>query len=154
MIDLITHLEQLDFAIDGELSQDLILQSFSNSSQFVINYHMNKLNISLSEWLNMLKIVESHFKGEKAPVLLVDKINKKKDKKDFKKKINSKVSIFKRKVKKVSAKGTCYHYRKDGQWKKNCKEYLVTVKHKEANIAKDLYMIQTNLSLNTSILDS
>ena len=41
---------------------------------------MNKLNISLSELLNMLKIVESHFKGVKVPVILVDKINKKKGK--------------------------------------------------------------------------
>ena len=46
---------------------------------------MNKLNISLSELLNILKIVESHFKSEKAPVLLVDKINKKKGKKCSKK---------------------------------------------------------------------
>ena len=53
--------------MDGELSQDLILQSLPSSfSQFVINYHMNKLNISLLELLNMLKIAESHFKGKKA----------------------------------------------------------------------------------------
>ena len=70
--------------MDGELSQDLILQSLSDFfSQFVINYHMNKLNISLSELLNMLIIVENHFKGEKASILLDDKINKKKDKKGF-----------------------------------------------------------------------
>ena len=144
MIDLITRLGQLDFAIDGELRQDLILQSLSNSfSHFVINYHMNKLNISLSELLNMLKIVERHFKGEKAQVLHVDKISKKKAKKGSNKKINIKASIFKKKVKKVSAKGTCYQCGKEGHWKKNCKEYLTTVK--SANIAKDLYMIQTNL---------
>ena len=58
MIDLITRLGQLGFAMDGELSQDLILQSLPDSfSQFVINYHMNKLNISLSKLLNMLKTV-------------------------------------------------------------------------------------------------
>ena len=67
MIDLITHVGQLDFTMHGELSQDLILQSLPDSfSQFVINYHMNKLNISLPELLNMLKIAKSHFKGEKA----------------------------------------------------------------------------------------
>ena len=59
MIDLITHLGQLGFSMDGELSQNLILQSLSNSfSQFIINYHMNKLNISLPELLNMLKMKE------------------------------------------------------------------------------------------------
>ena len=39
---------------------------------------MYKLNTSLPELLNILKIVESHFKSEKAHVLLIDKISKKK----------------------------------------------------------------------------
>ena len=51
---------------------------------------MNKLNISLLELLNMLKATESYFKGEKAPVLLVNKISKKKGKKGSKKKLNPK----------------------------------------------------------------
>ena len=58
----------------------------------------------------MLKTAESHFKGEKAPVLLIDKINKKKSKKGSKKKMNPKASISKKKAKKISIKGTCYHY--------------------------------------------
>ena len=98
--------------MDSELSHDLILQSLSDSfSQFVINYHMNKLNTSLPKLLNILKIAENHFKGEKTLVLLVDKINKKKDKKDSKKKMNPKAGISK---KKISAKGTCYHCGKKG----------------------------------------
>ena len=101
---------------------------------------MNKLNINLPVLLNMLKIAESHFKGEKAPVLLVDKISKKKAKKGSKKKINPKAGIFKKKAKKVSTKGTCYHCGKEGHWKRNCKEYLATIK--PTNIAKGLYMIQ------------
>ena len=153
MIDLIIHLEQLGFTMDGELSQDLILQSLPDSfSQFVINYHMNKLNISLSELLNMLKTAESHFKCEKAQVLDVDKINKKKAKKDFKKKLNPKAGISKKKVKKISAKGTCYHCGKEDYQKRNCKKYLATMK--PVNIAKDLYMIQTNLSLSISFSNS
>ena len=48
VIDLITRLGQLGFVMDGELNQDLILQSLPESfSQFVLNYHMNKLNSSL-----------------------------------------------------------------------------------------------------------
>ena len=100
----------------------------------------------------MLKIVENHFKGKKVLVLLIDKINKKKCKKSSKKKLNPKADIFKKKAKKVFAKGTCYHCGKDRHWKRNCKEYLATVK--QTNVAKNLYMIQTNLSLSTLILDS
>ena len=88
MIDLITRLGQLGFTMDGELSQDLILQSLSDFfSQFVVNFHISKLNISLPKQLNILKIAESHFKDEKALVLLVDKISKKKGKKGSKKKV-------------------------------------------------------------------
>ena len=133
--------------MDCELSQDLILQSLPDFfSQFVINYHMNKLNISLPKLLNMLKIAESHFKNEKTQVLHIDKISKK-TKKDFKKKLNPKAGISKKKAKKISTKGTCYICGKEGHWKRNCKEYLAIVK--SANIAKGLYIIQTNLSLST-----
>ena len=77
---------------------------------------MNKLNTSLSELLNMLKTAESHFKREKAPVLLINKISKKKMgyKGSNKKKVNSKASIFKKKAKSVSTKGICFHCGKDG----------------------------------------
>ena len=74
MIDLIIRLGQLGFTMDVELSQDLILQSLPKFfSQFVVNYHMNKLDIFLPELLNILKIAENHIKGEKGPLLMVDK---------------------------------------------------------------------------------
>ena len=47
-----------------------------------MNYHINKLNTSLPELLNILKIAESHIKKENAPLLLVGKTSKKKS--DFK----------------------------------------------------------------------
>ena len=76
---------------------------------------MNKLNTSLPELLNMLKTVESHFKGEKASVLLI--VSKKKAGNkglNKKKKINSKASISKKKVKSISAKGIYFYYGKKG----------------------------------------
>ena len=95
LIDLITRLGQLDFHMDGEFSQDLILQSLPDSSKFVINYHMNKLDTSLPKLLNMLKVAETHIKGEKGTVFLMNK--KKTDKKGSKRKLNPKSSTFKKK---------------------------------------------------------
>ena len=77
--DLITRLSQLGFMMDGELSQDLILQSLSKLfSQFVVNFHMNKLSASLPKLLNMLKIVVIHIKKDKAPIFFIGKTSKKK----------------------------------------------------------------------------
>ena len=83
--------------MDGELNQDLVLQPLSDSfSQFVMNYHMNKLNLSLLELLNMLKTVEDHFKGDKANhLLLVDGKKKEIMKKGSKRKLNPNKSIKK-----------------------------------------------------------
>jgi hypothetical protein len=53
MIGYIKKLGQLGFVMDHELSVDLVLQSLSqNFLQFIMNYHMNKLDSTL---LNMLK---------------------------------------------------------------------------------------------------
>ena len=76
---------------------------------------MNKLNTSLSELLNILKIVDSHFKSAKANLLLVDKKKKMAKNKGSKKnkKVNPKSSNVKRKkAKKVFKDGTCFHYGK------------------------------------------
>ena len=120
VINLIIRLGQLSFLMDGELSQDLILQSLSESfSQFIVNYHMNKLNTSLPELLNILKTAESYMKKEKALLLLIDGISKKKTgKKSSKKRLNSKYGIMKRKKgKKASKQGIYFHYGKADHWK-------------------------------------
>ena len=54
---------------------------------------MNKQNTIPPELLNMLKIAESYFKLEKAPLLLVDKKKMKVGKKGSKRKQNPKGSI-------------------------------------------------------------
>ncbi|XP_074367021.1 uncharacterized protein LOC141707638 isoform X1 [Apium graveolens] len=70
MINLIERLGQLGFAMDGEVSLDLVLQSLPSSfSQFVVNFHMNKLDVSLPELHNMLKTAESNFPPKKSYVL-------------------------------------------------------------------------------------
>ena len=56
---------------------------------------MNKLNTSLSELLNILKTIENHIKKDKAPLLLVDGISKKKaGRKGSKRRLNPKVAFL------------------------------------------------------------
>ena len=102
----------------------------------------------------MLKIVESHIKKEKSPLLLVDKISKKKSGfKGSKKALNPKGGKMK-KGKKVSGQGTCFHCSKAGHWKKNYKLYLATVKVSASDAPKGMYEIHTILSLSSSNSDS
>ncbi|RWV89225.1 hypothetical protein GW17_00048634 [Ensete ventricosum] len=56
---------------------DLILQSLPDSfSQFIINFNMNKFEVTLPELLNMLREAESDIKKEK-PVLNIGETKKK-----------------------------------------------------------------------------
>jgi hypothetical protein len=82
MIGYIKKLDQLGFVIDHELSVDLVLHSLpKNFLQFIMNYHMNKLDSTL---FNMLKTAKGILKKKKSQDLLVQssKMFKKKDKKN------------------------------------------------------------------------
>ena len=74
------------FRSDKELQVDLILQSLPDSyGQFIMNYHMNKIDSTLPELLNMLVIVEDTLKSSKGTVLTVERTFPKR-KSSFKKK--------------------------------------------------------------------
>jgi hypothetical protein len=52
--------------MDHELSVDLILQSLpQNFLQFIMNYHMKKLDNTLPQLFNMLKTAKGAFKNKK-----------------------------------------------------------------------------------------
>ena len=99
----------------------------------------------------MLKIAENHFKSDKAPLLLMDKISKKKvgKKGSNKKRLNPKHGIFKKKN-----DGIYHYYGKKGYWKRNYKSYLASLKQNINIASKGLYMIHTNFSLSDSAFDS
>lgn len=164
MINLIERLGQLGFNMDGELSQDLVLQSLPGSfSQFVVNFHMNKLDVSLAELHNMLKTAESNFPSKKSSVLLIGEgSNPKKRKKNppKKKKVGEKRPVPP-KAEDPKSKAVCFHCNKVGHWKRNCKVYLAELKKKKGSetAASDsgMFMIEVNMSLNqiaTWVLDT
>ncbi|KAL8147776.1 hypothetical protein AgCh_005192 [Apium graveolens] len=115
MINLIEHLGQLGFVMDGELSQDLLLQSLpSLFSQFVVNFHMNKLDVSLPELHNMLKTAESNFPPKKSSILLIGEgSNPKKRKRNpsKKKKVDEKMPVPP-KAEDPKSKVVCFHCNK------------------------------------------
>ena len=164
MINLIERLGQLGFAMDGELSQDLVLQSLPSSfSQFVVNFHMNKLDVSLPELHNMLKTAESNFPPKKSSVLLIGEgSNPKKRKRNpsKKKKVGEKMPVPP-KAEDPKSKVVCFHCNKVGHWKRNCKVYLAELKKKKgsetATSDSGMFIIEVNMSLNqisTWVLDT
>ncbi|XP_031262623.1 uncharacterized protein LOC116120793 [Pistacia vera] len=71
MIGYIHKLEILGFGMEVKLSIDLVLQSLSDSfSQFIMNFNMNSMERSLSELLNILKMVEKDIKNSKSVMLV------------------------------------------------------------------------------------
>ncbi|XP_070667597.1 uncharacterized protein [Malus domestica] len=139
MIGLIEQLENLGTPLDGELAQDFILASLSDSfSQFVMNYNMNKMDSTLSELLNMLVTAEKTMKKENVVGTAAVAYNKpcsSKAKPKGKGQGKEKSSTPKaqggvKKKKAKEPKGTYHHCGKDGHWKRNCRLYLASLKDK------------------------
>lgn len=132
MINYIAQLEKLGSVLDKDLATDLILQSLPDSfSQFVMNFYMNKLDCELTELVNMLTTAEKYIKKENGSLLAISEPSttpegweKNKDQLKAKGKIN------KGQFEKAKTKGRCFYCSKEGHWKRNCKDYLATLKHK------------------------
>ena len=113
------------------------------------------MEVTLSELLNVLKVVEDLIKKEKPTVMLVEKS-------DISLKLKTKGKNFKRKgsqsfnkaqgdkvnkeTKKKKAKGNCFHCGKLGHWKRNYRHYLASLKNdKPVKGMPNLLVIETNL---------
>ncbi|KAL8101444.1 hypothetical protein AgCh_033368 [Apium graveolens] len=153
MINLIERLGQLSFSMDGELSQDLVLQSLPSSfSQFVVNFHMNKLDVSLPELHNMLKTGESNFPPKKSFVLLIGEGSnptKRKRNPSKKKKVGEKTPVPP-KAEDPKSKVVCFHCNKVGHWKRNCKVYLAELKKKGSETTASDSVFLWGYALETS----
>ena len=53
-----------------------------------------------------------------------------------------------RKAKVAKKKGQCFHYGKDGHWKKSCKTFLVEKAKMKLEEASSLFMIDLYFSVN------
>ena len=117
---------------------------------------MNKMECSLAELLKMLNTAETCIKKPNDVMAIEGPSTKKGKKKKFQPK--AKGGIKKGKVNKPNDKGKCFHCGKYGHWKRNCKDYLNSLKVKpKENPSEGMLIIETNISIihSTSwILDS
>ena len=89
MIKDIEELGKLGLEIQKKMQMDLMLQSLTSLySQFIINFHMNKLDCIIPELVNMLVTTEGTLKSSRGTVLAVERTSSKK-KSTEKKKVKS-----------------------------------------------------------------
>ena len=73
MIKDLEELEKLGVRLDLDLQNDIILQSLTDAyGQFIMNYHMHKLQNFLTELMNMLVTTELSMKGSKGSILAMN----------------------------------------------------------------------------------
>ena len=78
MIKDLEELEKLGIILDKDFQIDVILQSLSDAyGQFIMNFHMHKMQCTLIELMNMLVTAELSMKGSKGSVLTVERTSSK-----------------------------------------------------------------------------
>ena len=119
-----------------------------------MNYHMNKIDSTLPELLNMLATTEGTLKDSRGMILAVErasfkrKSSFKKKKKPVKKQKNE--AKPKKQVPK-KADDKCFHCNVEGHWRRNCPAYLTNVKNRKkygsSKGTSNSFIIETNLTV-------
>ena len=78
MIKDMKKLQKLGMKLDLDLQNDIILPSLIDAyGQFIMNYHMHKLQNFLTELMNMLVTAELSMKDSKGSVLAMERTSSK-----------------------------------------------------------------------------
>ncbi|VFQ91544.1 unnamed protein product [Cuscuta campestris] len=163
MIGQIETLEKLDAPLHPMLATDLILGSLpAKYSQTVVNFYMNKLEMTMPELLKFLTTAEESLgKGKGKSVLMVEGSTiakksgprspagtKRKGSKKPKPASNSSSLKPKEGAKKKSA--VCYYCGKKGHWRRNCAKLLAERKEGKKPQTSGIFVIEVNMSDITS----
>ena len=143
MYGYIERLQKLGYVMDNELYIDLILHSLqSNFSHFVMNFNMHKMEVTLPELCNMLKIAQENLPETPRPTMVVAASKHKGTQKckGNKGTLKPTKGIQKKKgpTKAKEPKGVCFQCGKERHWKRNCKEYLESLKGKKKELTDAL----------------
>ncbi|GAV68036.1 zf-CCHC domain-containing protein/UBN2_2 domain-containing protein, partial [Cephalotus follicularis] len=152
LIDMIEQLAQLGFVMGHDLYVDLILTSLPKSfSQFLVNFHMNKIEVTLSELIAMLKTTEADFDSgnSKTHSLLLPSSRSAQGKGSASFSCKGKGVLMPVNTK---GKGACFQCGKIGHWKKDCHVAVATVftDNPHGASTSGMFMIELNLALNSS----
>src|SRR5215813_11120784 len=109
---------------------------------------MNKLSFTLTQLLNELTVYESMMmdkpkSGAEANVAESSKSEKMKKKSTRKPKGKAMKKKNKKSSKVSKPKGKCFHYNKDGHWKRNCPKYLAQIKEKKNSGKYDILVVES-----------
>ncbi|VFQ67530.1 unnamed protein product, partial [Cuscuta campestris] len=154
---------KLDAPLHPMLATDLILGSLpAEYSQTVVNFYMNKLEMTMPELLKFLTTAEESLgKGKGKSVLMVEGSTvakksgprspagtKRKGSKKPKPASNSSSLKPKEGAKKKSA--VCYYCGKKGHWRRNCAKLLAERKEGKKPQTSGIFVIEVNMSDITS----
>ncbi|GAV91019.1 zf-CCHC domain-containing protein, partial [Cephalotus follicularis] len=120
---------------------------------FLVNFHMNKIEVTLHELVAMLRTVDANFDSGKGVLMPVNtKAKGKKKQKKKKGKLGASGGVAKDRMKKLAAECACFQCGKTGHWKKDCRVAVATVSADNPHGASTsgMFMIELNLSLNSS----
>jgi hypothetical protein len=137
MVGYTQRLEKLGFPVGQELATDFILASLPPSyGNFISNYHLHGAERSLNELCGLLKTAEADIKkaaGTNQVLAIQNKPNFKRKKGNaWKKKGKAKDEIPKPNPPApkagAAADAECFYCKGKGHWKRNCKQYLASLK--------------------------
>ena len=120
MIKDLEELEKLDIILDKDFQIDVILQSlFDAYGQFIMNFHMHKMQCTLAKLMNLLVTAELSLKSSKGSVLTVERTSSKRKSFGKKKKSAKKQKVDEKRKKtepkkKATEKKKYFHYNSDG----------------------------------------
>ncbi|KAJ1274607.1 hypothetical protein BS78_05G074500 [Paspalum vaginatum] len=158
VINMIGHIEALDrlgIELEPELATDVILQSLPPSFEpFIMNYHMNSLDKTLTELHGMLKTTKDSIKKTATHVMMIQRDSKKmKRKGKGKGKAEDRIQNPKLDAKpkaSPSPSDKCFHCGDSGHWSRNCQKYLEEKKKGSETSTSGINVIEINLATSSS----